>query len=481
MKRRLPLLLLILAALLSVSAYAKQPLETASSPFMRIRSYDVPFSDVSENSWFSSCARSAYEYGFVEGRGNGTFAPNENITLAELLTLSARLNSTYCGSSSIFPSAGSGEAWYLPYVSYLRENSLLPEGLDDVTAVATRAQMAAVFAHALPDAWYDERNADLVTNAYASRDFITDVNDYTPYQREILWMYKQGLLVGTDNSGNFCPGQAVTRAEITALLTRMVEPAARLTPEWVVLPYHSAVGTTLPSLVEAAGASSSPDWTDSTAVDAAVRKMLASGENHLTLTYPSLTRENAAVLVTAFVSGVKVYCEQMYNKVSISYTLSGRAYLTFSSTACTEAQLQSYRERTLAKAIEIHDALWESGALSYGMSEYEIARTYFVWLCENCSYDNLSARDDSSLCHLAYSALANGKSVCDGYTGAYNLLLKLEGIDCRALFNADHIWTVAVLDGVEYHIDTTWGDQYGRVNLSYFGMTAAQSRSRHAW
>ena len=71
--------------------------------------------------------------------------------------------------------------------------------------------------------------------------------------------------------------------------------------------------------------------------------------------------------------------------------------------------------------------------------------------------------------------------MCDGYTGAYNLLLKLEGINCYALFNASHIWTVAYLDGIEYHIDTTWGDQFGRVDMSCFGMTAEQSRAKHAW
>ena len=36
--------------------------------------------------------------------------------------------------------------------------------------------------------------------------------------------------------------------------------------------------------------------------------------------------------------------------------------------------------------------------------------------------------------------------------------LKLEGIDCTALSNNSHIWTVATLDGTDYHIDTTWGD-----------------------
>ena len=92
-------------------------------------------------------------------------------------------------------------------------------------------------------------------------------------------------------------------------------------------------------------------------------------------------------------------------------------------------------------AIAVHDALWESGEITTSMSDYEKARVYFTWICDNCVYDYTAG--DSSLSHIAYSLFENGTAVCDGYTGAYNLLLKLEGIDCTALSNNSHIWTVA--------------------------------------
>ena len=72
--------------------------------------------------------------------------------------------------------------------------------------------------------------------------------------------------------------------------------------------------------------------------------------------------------------------------------------------------------------------------------------------------------------------------MCDGYTGAYNLLLKLEGINCTALSNAGHIWTVAVLDGTQVHIDTTWGDSGSSgIDYRYFAMTPEQSWREHTW
>ena len=32
-----------------------------------------------------------------------------------------------------------------------------------------------------------------------------------------------------------------------------------------------------------------------------------------------------------------------------------------------------------------------------------------------------------------------------------------------------------------YHIDVTWGDQYGRTDLRYFGMSEEQSYQCHPW
>ena len=485
MKHRAYPLLFLLSLLLCVSAQAQETSEDASDmPFSRTRTYASAFVDVPADSWYAEAAKSAYEYGLMEGRGNGRFAPEDSITVSELLTLSARLHSTYEGedASADFARSTAAENWFDPYLSYLKEKGLLTVTLSNYDAPATRAEMASIFSVSLPNEWYDDRNAVLVTDAYASRDFITDVDDYTPYQMQILWMYKQGLLVGTDARGSFAPYNSVTRAEVAALLTRLVRPDTRLTPDWVVLPYHSAVGTTFADLVEAPMHTvNAPSFENTAAIDAVVRQALISGQNTVTLSYPrALTAADASALVRAFMPCVKSYCEQMYNSVTCKAYSSGRAYLTFSSTVCSEETLRLYRDRTMERAIAIHDMLWESGMLSYEMSDYEIAQVYFIWLCDNCRYDT-GAVTDTSLSHTAYGALLGGVAVCDGYTGAYNLLLKLEGIDCYALFNTSHIWTVAYLDGIEYHIDTTWGDQLGRIDKSCFGMTEAQSRAKHAW
>ena len=497
MKFRFALLVAALALALSISAfaYSEEPSQDTaapaqeemttedSAPFVLLRVYEGQFADVKDGDWFAPQVVSAYEYGLLNGRSESSFAPNGNVTIAELLTIAARLRAIYTtGSDAVIPTAKENEAWYAPYVSYLKSQNLLDNSFEGFYLLpASRAQMAGIFAFALPSEWYEEPNAELVTTAYASGDFIADVTLKTPYRSEILMMYRRGLLSVLDDAGSFCPERSVSRAEIAALLTRVVEPEARLRLAWKVAPYHSAKGATLAGLIKAPQETPLPSGAkDAAAIDALVRDMLARGEHSITLRYPKALSSSAATALTqAFTSCVKTYCEQMYNSVSCKSYSTGKVQLTFSSTARADDELESCRAQALAAAIRVHDSLWESGELSYGMTEYEIARVYYQWLCEHCRYDD-AARDDS-LSHLACGALVDGLAVCDGYTGAYNLLLKLEGIDCTALFNDSHIWTVATLDGRSYHIDVTWGDQYGRTDLRYFGMSEEQSYQYHPW
>ena len=490
-------LLLPLALLLSVSAQAVVGAEFDDAPDImhimdldvesgallpRTRVYEEQFPDVSPDNWYYAYAAASYEYGLIGGRDNG-FAPDADITVAELLTLSARIRAAYEGDP-IEPVTGD-RPWYMPYVVYLYDRNLLDVSIleTDYDTPATRAQLASIFARSLPEDCFDGINAPLVIDAYVSGGYISDVDEYTPYQPQILWLYQQGLLAGMDDSGSYWPDKPTSRAETAAVVTRMVDPSLRITLDWAVFPPWSAAGTTLASLISASDdAPAAPAYNDADGIDAAVRRMLAADEHSVALRYPyALTRSDAAALANAFTARVKSYCEQMYNSVLCRTFSNGAAVLTFSATACTDDELAQYRDETMAKAIEVHDMLWETGQLTKNMSEYEIARVYFLWLCDHCEYDYTGASDDYSLSHIAYNALIHGKAVCDGYTGAYNLFLKLEGIDCYALPNDTHIWTVAVLDGTEYHIDATWGDQSGRIDLRFFGMTAAQSYQEHAW
>lgn len=481
MKRRIPTWLLTLS-LLIVPTAAK-----ADNPeyFVRTQTYEDQFSDLTEDHVFYENIAALYEYGLSVGKADGTFAPSESVTVGQAVIFAGRIRSLYrTGDPEAGPAvyvetanelADPLQQVYAPYLWYLQAEEVLDHALDDcLTQTATRAQTAHVLANLLPKEALPLINDSLVTQSYAARRCITDVTEYTPYYEDILKLYRCGISVGSDETGSFLPDASITRGAVAAMLTRIVDPSLRLTPDWHLADLYSAEGVSLSDLVTPGNRVTAPQTASD--YDEAIRYMLSRDQNTLTFRTSGFTATGAQQTMNEALIAVKRYCEQGYNAVTCSYSKAGVMNLTFSSVA--EAQTETYRQAALEAAIAVHDGLWEQGVLTPDMSQREVAWIYYLWVTANCVYDDA---DDNPASHLPYGMLCNGTAVCDGYTGAYNLLLKLEGIDCYALSNTTHIWTVAVLDGETVHIDTTWGDQGEGAYARFFAMTAEASYAAHPW
>ena len=478
MKKRVPALVLALALALTVPAWAAQ--DTPDN-FVRSKTYAGQFSDLTPESTFYDHVAALYAYGLSVGKADGTFGLRDQLTVGQVVIFAGRIRSLYrTGDAEAGPGAyaAENEAAALRYLRYLQAEGVIGTELDEsLSTPATRAQVAHVLANTLPEEALPPVHADLVTQAYASRQFITDVTEYTPYYQDILTLYRTGVSIGSDATGSYLPGQAITRGACAAMLTRMVDASLRLTPDWDAADAYSAAGTTLASLVPAGTYISAPSTDEE--MDQSIRYMLSTDSNTLKLRYDTgVTSTFARQVMQQALRIVKTYCEQCYNAVTCTYSISGDVTLTFSAASAGDA-IQTYRDETMASAIAVHDQLWRSGALRSDMTEYEMARVYFTWICENCVYEYSAG--ETSISHIPYSLFHSGKAVCDGYTGAYNLLLKLEGIECTTVSNDSHIWTLATLDGTQYHIDTTWGDSGNSINYDYFAMTPSESWSHHSW
>ena len=479
MKKRILALFLALVMTLTLPALAA---ENSTGNFQRSKTYAHQFSDVAAGSVFYDNIAALYEYGLSQGKANGTFGVKDSMTVGEIVIFASRIRSLYAvgdpeQGAQAYRSAGQ-RAWQ-PHLRYLQAQGVLGTELDAACAAgaaATRAQVAHVLANTLPTGVIPEKNEELVARAYTSGRYLTDVTDTTPWAQDILTLYNQGISVGSDSHGTFWPASAITRGAAAAMLTRLVDASLRLTPSWDLTSGHSAAGTTLGALIPAADYIAAPET--SAQMDQAVRYMLSRNENTLTLKYASANAAFAQKIMEQALAVVKTYCEQSYNIVTCTYSAAGSITLTFGA-ASAGSRLSEYRSAAMDAAIAVHDQLWSNGTLRDGMSQYEIAKVYYTWICQHCVYDYSAG--DNSLSHIAYSLFHNGTAVCDGYTGAYNLLLKLEGISCTALNNSSHIWTVATLDGVTYHIDTTWGDSGNTISYAYFAMTPSQSWAQHSW
>lgn len=82
------LAVLCVAAMLATGTFAA---------FEKVNAYDNNFSDVKDTNWFAKDVKSAYELGFMNGKAEGLFDPNGNVTVAEGITMAARVHAIYNG------------------------------------------------------------------------------------------------------------------------------------------------------------------------------------------------------------------------------------------------------------------------------------------------------------------------------------------------------------------------------------------------
>ena len=231
MKHRVSVLALALCLLLATPALA------AGQPD-RVKTYSGQFSDLSADSVFYENVTALYEYGLSVGKTDGTFGLRDPVTVGQLFIFAGRVRSLWLNGD---PESGAasyraeGQRAWEPYQLYLQAEGVFGTELDGLcTSAATRAQVAHVLASALPEDALPPINDDLVTQGYAARRYITDVTEYTPYYQDILFLYRAGISQGSGDDGAFDPQAPITRGALAAMLTRMVDPALRITLSWTV-------------------------------------------------------------------------------------------------------------------------------------------------------------------------------------------------------------------------------------------------------
>lgn len=146
--------------------------------------------------------------------------------------------------------------------------------------------------------------------------------------------------------------------------------------------------------------------------------------------------------------------------------------------------VSAIQTEALEQAIRIRDRLYATGQLTSLMSEFDKAQVYYWWIVDTCEYDwpsFLGMRNGEPYAWLAYGPLMLNTGTCQGYTSAFNLFMRIEGVECYTYHpDYDHVWSVAILDGITYHIDTNWSDWRGiEPSEDWFGMTEEFATSRH--
>ena len=175
------------------------------------------FGDVKQDDWYHDNVAAVYELGLMIGSGSD-FNAQGNITVAEALTLCARIHSIYRTGKAQF--SGS-TPWYQPYLDYCRDHNILSKTFSDYNAALNRRDFAMLLAHSMPASALPAINE-------LSDDAVPDVRATDEGAAEIYRLYRAGILRGGDAYGSFKPGDQITRAEVAAMVTRMAYRSLRL-------------------------------------------------------------------------------------------------------------------------------------------------------------------------------------------------------------------------------------------------------------
>ncbi len=203
-------LILTLSGFQSVFADAKGSM----SNFAKIKTYiSGQFADVSEDDWYAENVKLIYELGLISGTSESTFAPDSELTFAEIVALASRIHSVYEGNNYNFKNS---TPWYQTYYEYNTENMIIPFELEADSNV-TRGEFAWILSNTLPHEEYEEIN-DISAGA---------IPDAENYDYAVYPLYKAGILFGSDEYGTFNQFGTIKRSEAAAIITRVVDKSLR--------------------------------------------------------------------------------------------------------------------------------------------------------------------------------------------------------------------------------------------------------------
>ena len=210
MKRCLSILLTLLLALSSASvvlAYGPD-----GPP-------DTPFRDIHSSDWFYADVVTAFNAGLINGKAPGEFAPNDLLTYAEAAKLAACMRQLHDGVS--FTPQNDVGMWYEPYVTYCKNAGILWADYP-WNQPATRAGYMEIFASALPDTALAPIN-EIADGA------IPDLGALSEWTKNaVSKLYRAGIVQGTGDDHACQPYDSIRRCEVAAILTRMMDPAKRI-------------------------------------------------------------------------------------------------------------------------------------------------------------------------------------------------------------------------------------------------------------
>ena len=205
----------------------------------------VKFTDVPGNHWASSSITEMADKGIMSGIGNNLFAPSQQLSNAEFITMLVRqFYSDKLGTE--------GGTWYAPFMAAAKSANILTgtnvgsnEGL--ATSTINRYDMAQLMYNVL-------KAEGITTSSLSDTSKVADwASVPSIYQDAVSVCYNMGMLSGTDNKGTFNGTGNMDRAQAAVVMSRLLEVCSGGIPSTPTVPEKPAGSTSITKLDQIAG------------------------------------------------------------------------------------------------------------------------------------------------------------------------------------------------------------------------------------
>ncbi len=188
-------------------------IETAS-PFPTF--YDI------SNHWAKVAINKIAELGIVQGKKPGQYAPDDNISRAELLKVVVGAFEYEIPEVVKKPLPDVPiDSWYAPYVKSAFDNNIIygfTQGLS-ANVMASRGMTVTVMAKA---AGFDDQANDFFESSNDNNADFPDVPKDEYYAPYVAYLHEKGIIDGYED-GTFGPNNPITRAEIAKIVVNILE------------------------------------------------------------------------------------------------------------------------------------------------------------------------------------------------------------------------------------------------------------------
>ena len=206
----------------------------------------VKFTDVPDSHWASSSITEMADKGIMSGIGNNLFAPSQQLSNAEFITMLVRqFYSDKLGTE--------GSTWYAPFMAAAKSANILTGtnvGSNENLATSTinRYDMAQLMYNVL-------KAEGISTTPLSDTSKVADWSSVpSNYRDAVSVCYNMGMLSGVDNNGTFNGTGVMDRAQAAVVMDRLLEVCSGGTPSTPEKPAGSTSITKLDQTMGGHGA-----------------------------------------------------------------------------------------------------------------------------------------------------------------------------------------------------------------------------------